>query len=203
MKYLPLTLLCLGSMAVVRPAMAEMFVRPSVMYVSFQNSGYSNKTGLSLAAGTTLGAGAEHELGLEIVLMDWALSQDLNAGGPFVFPTTGSGHLVPYLANYRYRFGAKDAQLRYYLGPSLGLANYRGDLTQIRSGVIANATVSQWSAVYGGTVGVTVKLTDMLELDVGYRYLHVASIDPGSGSNRIPMDATQVNLLHVGLGFRF
>lgn len=190
-------------MAVVCPAMAELFVRPSVMYVSYQNSGYSNKTGLSLAAGATLGARAEHELGLEIGRMDWALSQNVNAGGQFVFPTNGSGHFVPFLANYRYRFGANDAQLRYYLGPSLGLANNRGDLTQYRSGVIAHAAFSQWSAAYGGSVGVTMKLTDTLELDVGYRYLHFAGIDPGSGNNRISMDDTQANLLHVGLGFRF
>ncbi len=189
-------------MAVVRPAMAELFVRPSVMYVSYQNSGYSNKTGLSLAAGSTLGASNEHELGLEIASMNWALTQNAGAG-QFVFTTKGSGQFVPYLVNYRYRFGAEDAQLRVFLGLSLGLANSRGDLTQYRSGAAPHASFSKWSAVYGGAFGATLKLTDAMELEIGYRDLQIASTEVGSGIDRLPMERTKANLLSVGLCFRF
>lgn len=195
--------LCLGIVAAVHPATADMFVRPSIMYVSYQNSGYSGETGFGLAAGANLGARAEHELGLEIATMDWSLDKIGYAGTPYFFRTIGSGRLVPCLANYRYRFDVKAGLVRLYLGASFGLANRRGDLTQYRSGVVAHASFSHWSTAYGGTAGLTVPLADKVELDLGYRYLYVASFEPGSGYNRIPTDDIRANLFQVALGWRF
>jgi opacity protein-like surface antigen len=199
MKPLQLASLFCATFALVHQAAAEWFVRPSALYVNYQNSGYGDNTGLSLATGTTFGSRAQHELSVEVASLKWSISQ-YN-----VWYTTGSGHFVTYLAHYRFRFGPNDSRLRFYLGPSLGLANFRGNLTQYRFGVIAHDSLGRWPLAYGGTFGVTLKLTDITELDVGYRYLYIARSDssPNSAYLHIPTVATKANLLQAGLRFRF
>ena len=199
MKPLQLASLFCATFALVHPAAAEWFVRPSALYVSYQNCGYGDNTGLSLAAGTTLGSLAQHELSVEVASLKWSISQ---YNGWY---TIGSGHFVTYLAHYRFRFGPNNSRLRFYLGPSLGLANFRGNLTQYRFGVVARDNLGRWPLAYGGTAGVTLKFSNVTELDVGYRYLYIARSDssPNSVYLHIPTAAIKANLLHAGLGFRF
>ncbi len=203
MKPIQLAPLLCAVVALASPAAAQWFVRPSVVYIDYQNSGFASKAGLSLAAGSIFGAESEHELGLEVAYLGWGLTQDRNAGGSAADHTSGSGHFIPWLVNYRYHFGAQDAAARFYAGASLGLADNRGDLTQDRSGAVGRTSFSEWSTTFGAAVGVTFRIAGTMEFDLGYRYLHIGGSDPGSGSNRIPMDAAKANLLHAGLNFRF
>jgi len=133
--------------------------------------------------------------------IDWALSRYGYAGTPDFWQTIGDGHYAFYLAHYRFRFGAKGARVRVYLGPSLGRANFRGHLKQYRSGVLARDNLGQWLAASGGTCGLTVRLAGNAELDVGYRYLRIAgsSHDPW----QIPTEVTKASLLQIGLAGRF
>lgn len=203
MKPLQLASLACAIFALAHPAAAEWFVRPSALYVSYQNSGYgnANKTGLSIAAGAAFGACDQHELSIEVASMNWALRKYGYATTPDFFLTTGSGQYDAYLVHYRFRFGSKDARWRAYLGPSLGWANVRGGLTQFRSGVIAHDDLGRWPAAYGGAAGVTLKLTNFTEIDLGYRFLRIAA--PNSSRTHIRTVAVRANLFQAGLGFRF
>jgi opacity protein-like surface antigen len=196
MKTLQLTTWISVSFALIAPAAAaEWFVRPSALYVDYQNSDFADKSGLSLAAGATLGPRAAHELSLEVASLGWSLSQ----AGPWL--TTGSGHFTACLANYRFRFGDPGGRIRFQVGPSVGVAHVRGDLTQYRFGVIVHRGLAQWPAAFAGTAGVTVKLGESSELDLNYRYLYIAGTNFGAMFLQLP--AARANVFQAGLGFRF
>jgi len=184
-------------------AKAEGFIRPGALYVSYKDAGFSDKGGVSLAAGAGFGATKEHELSLEVIRAVWSWKQQF---GSFVgLGFTGAGHCTPILANYRYYFGQADAQIRVYAGASAGVVLSSGDIVLALSGTMRTGSANKTKAAYGAAIGVTGKLSTKLSYDLGYRYLQSDGFDVLYASPALvaPFPGFSAHQLMLSLKFEF
>ena len=174
MKHLHRTLALIAALGAALAVQAGTYVRPIVGYFAFDNSDFKNKTGFGLAVGSTLDSGGNHEVELEIDQVAWEAVW-INPGPRAIGSTfpMGDGHLIPVLVGYRYRTGTPDSPLRFYVGANLGATYVSGDILQSAPSPLDHpwtGSVSSWRATLGGAIGVEIRLTHHVNLDVGYRY---------------------------------
>lgn len=179
-------------------ARAEGFLRPSLLFVSPTMSGASTATGFGLAAGGRFGAKAEHELSLEGDWVKWDESATY-AG----FHVSGSLKYQPLLLNYRYYFGTTESPARFYLSPTAGFACTTAEVNAIGTDVNLAVSDSTWSAAYGAGVGVAIRLAPKVDLDLGYRFLHVKGSSVTISGTTVTLDDANAHILYAGVGFRF
>ena len=147
--------LCLSPLALVATK-ADIFIRPAVLYVSPTNSNLSSKTGYSIAAGTSLGATAQHEVSAEVAQVDWELKRGTSIPG---IGTTGDGKNRLMLANYRYYFSPSETGFRLYAGVFAGATHRSGDIVFMGSGAVYGGSVSETNVAFGGTAGMSLRLS--------------------------------------------
>ena len=187
---------------------ADVFVRPAVWWADYANGGFASKTGGSLAAAVTLGSAQDHEWSLEIARLSWSHRSTIPSPGPTPFAVTGGGHFAPVLANYRYCFGQWFANIRPYVGASVGLTKFTGQLDMPLSGVRYGGNADAWRNTLGGALGLAVPLAGNWAIDLGYRYLRIDGLTfdqpvfPGyNGPTRL--GAIEAHVFSFGLAFRF
>ncbi len=207
MKYLPAAFALLATLGTALTLQAETYLRPGLAHFSFTNSHYEDETGGSLAVGTTLGTGGNHQLEFEADLVAWKAEwlpiADSAGGPPILLPggttTTGDGHLLPLLLGYRYRTGTADSVWRFYAGANLGATRVTGDLLSLQAlpppyGT-RSASVSSWRATAGVAVGVEFRLAPHFRIDLGYRF---RAVDGPTVTLRVPTVPTSSSTQDMG-----
>jgi opacity protein-like surface antigen len=195
-------------LAVAPQARADGYIRPLLQYVSATNVSADapdpkgSKLGGGIAVGCCLGANDEIDLGIEFSTCEIkAPSYDTYSGiYPYgqSFQNTDSLRLQPLLGIVRYQFGNKAARVRPYLGLAVGFTNLTARSIAKNT---TNSTVSEWSGsgtyfTAGGLGGIQIRLSDQIDLDVGYRYCGISSSDL-TGAN------VNTSTLYAGVGVRF
>jgi len=179
-------------------AFADGFVRPLVELVSPHLAGYSTKAGIGVVVGSQFGKQREHEISFECAGTQWNTAQVTSAGVAAV-----SERFVSYLVNYRYHFGSATAPVRFYVGPAVGLTNNNVSFAVARtSGVVADQD-SLWCLTWSASAGLTWALSTRIDLDLGYRYLHVQPQNATLAGSAFNGETVQANVVYAGVGFRF
>ncbi len=179
-------------------ARAEGFIRPSLLFVSPTMSGASTATGFGLAAGGRFGPKAAHEVSLEGAWVSWDESASY-AG----YHVSGTLKYQPLLITYRYYFGTAESPARLYLSPTGGFARTTAEVNAIGSDVNLSVGDSTWSAAYGAGAGVAIRLAPRIDLDLGYRYLHVKGSSVTVSGATVTLDDANAHILYAGVSFRF
>lgn len=133
---------------------AEVFVRPAVWHVNFDDDGMATKTGGSLGIGAALGPGLAHEVGIDAATVAWKLERPSAPASPGAFlGVKGDGRLRPLLVGYRYRFGANGARFQPDAGGSLGVAKVSGELAFEGAGTSYAGPTDDWKTAWAGATG--------------------------------------------------
>ncbi|MBK8478670.1 MAG: hypothetical protein IPL39_21025 [Opitutaceae bacterium] len=203
---------------------AEPFVRIAGNYAVYQRDGFSNRAGLSLAAGTSLGADNNHELGLETGSLDWGYKESFEVPRDVfgaVSGERGDGRLIPVLLTYRYCFGRAATPLRFHIEAVAGYTRSSGSWLEINGslGPLYNQPVpfAAWRPTVGAGLGAEWAVGSRLSIDFGYRWITIgggttpptlvryfynqATFGETTLSRTIP--SMQMSLLTVGLHYRF
>jgi len=189
---------CAAFILISTPTFADGFVRPLVEFISPHEEGYSTKAGAGVAVGTLFGPQRQHEISFECAGTRWNTAQVTSAGVAAV-----SERFVSCLLNYRYHFGPATAPVRFFAGPALGVTNNSIDLAWVRSSGVAAGRASPWSFTWSGSAGIGFKLTEKIELDAGYRFLHVQSYNTIIAGSAYLGRASEADVFYAGVGFRF
>ncbi|MGX1309613.1 opacity protein-like surface antigen [Amorphus suaedae] len=103
---------------------------------------------------------------------------------------------------------APESWIRPYVGGGLGLANLSLDSVEQRmptGGVTAFADNSEWNFAWSVAAGVTLDLSEAIELDAGYRYVNFGEAKTGIGSNgsSVSIDGIDSHELRFGVRYLF
>ena len=174
----------------------QWFVRPFASYIGATDKNYSDSGAFGAAIGTTLGAQQSEEFAFE----GSGFYYDLKS------PYGGSaGHetFVPTLLTYRHYFAPANAATRFYIGAGAGVTEVLTHLHASGYGYHADRTETAFPFTAEGSVGVAVRLSDLITLDVGYRYLHIASHSVSFAGYIVPAGTFDANTAYAGVAFRF
>lgn len=179
-------------------ASADTFIRPAAYYVSPTTDGYSSAGAGAVSIGFSRGENLQHEFSMEVAYVRWNSSTNVSG-----IAVSGSEHYMPYLANYRFLFGQKGDTLRAYIGPAIGVMNSRIDVSaRSRFGSFSDSS-SAWAFAAAGSAGVVLKLSDKVNLDIGYKYLHAEAASYTIAGVNLEAGAARAHMLGAGIGIRF
>jgi opacity protein-like surface antigen len=192
------TAACAAMLLLNLPVFAEGFVRPLVEFISPETDGYSTRAGVGAVVGSQFGKQEEHELSFEAAGTQWNTARVSSVGAVAL-----QERFVTCLLNYRYHFGPATAPVRFYAGPSLGYTN--NDVSGAVTGAhgVTAGRESIWNLTWSGSAGLTFKLSEKIELDVGYRFLHVQPRDTTLAGYAFKGEAVKAHVVYAGVGFRF
>ena len=184
-------------------AFAGGFVRPIIGIADPSTDGYSSATTAGLCAGyywNSETSSISKEASLEIGYTKWTYRGDVDGYG-----VRAKEEYLPVLLNLRAHFplGKELERVRFYFGPSLGLAQARGTVKVSDDEDTYSASVSDWSFCYGGTAGFVFQLTDKVDLDVGFRLLRLEGSDFDVEGYQLETEASTTKIWYAGLGYRF
>lgn len=181
---------------------AAPFARAGAHYYSYSSSEYSSEMGGGLAVGLSFGPAGEHEVSLDLAHVAWSWSRPTGLAAGLGF--SGEGHLTPVLANYRRYFGAGDARVRWYAGIGAGIVRSSGDAKFDGSGTSYGGSADGTSAAFGGTLGLSGKLSAAVAYDLGYRYLQAQDVDVTTQAGPVlHLPAPSAHVLALGVTVRF
>lgn len=198
-------------------AATEFFVRANASYADYQADAFASKTGPTLEAGALIGSSSRHAVGVEFARFPWEMDAtfpSLLAPGSSL-GTTGSGHLAPLLASYRYYFQKPDARWRFFLGVAAGATQISGRIDTRLSGTASGGEVKGWANTAAGTAGLALAITRNVALELSCRYLQTEEIDyvsygfagslgfVGPASPPTPFAASKLRVASLGLSIKF
>jgi opacity protein-like surface antigen len=181
---------------------AEYFVRPIVANVDIRTAGYTNATSLGFCAGYFWDGeepSMRNEISLEYGSATWKF--DFYGQG---YAIHASEQHQPIFMNFRVHGSGEWAMknLRFYLGPCLGWTYSTGRATATGS-VIGSANISAWNFTYGGSAGFNYRISRLVDVDVGYRYLHIAGGAYTTDGITVTTESAGARILYAGIGFHF
>jgi len=175
------------------------FIRPTVGFVSPDAEGYDDSIYLGADIGSFLGKNQNHEVSGEIGFVAWEFDQREGA-----FRAEGEETYVPLLVNYRYYVGTPDVnKVRFFFGPSLGFTEATYEVKVTGPGMNLKGDASELLFTYAVNLGVEIKFTEKLSLNLGYRYLHIKGTDTELFGSRIDLDDSKAHVGFAGLTCRF
>lgn len=174
------------------------FVRPVIAYVAPEADGYDDAGYIGVAAGATLGATRQHEIGGEIGGTGWEFDERFGS-----IRSQGEENYVPILANYRYYVQPAGAKVRVFFGPSIGFTSASYEIEVSGPGLFQKDDSTEVLFTIAGNVGVDFQLNDKLSLNVGYRYLYIEGGDTELLGTNIDLDESKAHLIFAGLNIRF
>lgn len=177
-------------------AAGSYFVRPFVSYVGATDKAYSDAASSGAAIGTVVGPQQSEEFAFE------ASGFHYNLKGPDGGSDGGETY-VPMLLTYRHYFGPANAHTRFYIGAGAGVTDVITHVHASGYGYHIDATDTSFPFTAEGSVGVAVRLSDLLTLDVGYRYLHIDSRNVTVAGYTVGTGAFNANTAYAGVVFRF
>lgn len=195
-------LAALGAATLATASSAEYFIRPLIAHVDPDQDGYSSATGFGLAGGRYFGPKLQHELSVDLTFTKWEDSANMGSMGSV---SAEEAHM-PVLVHYKYHFALSDgpSPLRLYVGPGLGMTQTELDLrgTVTGLGTFADSD-SNWNFTWAASVGIIFKLSPKVDLDFGYRYLHVKGSDYNLLGGTFEAEDGKASVFYGGVGFRF
>ena len=105
------------------------FLRPEMGRLDFPSRHYSNEPCYGIEIGRQFGPQGAHEVNLEWTRsnLEYSAFPDPKLiGGASII---ASGHIQPILVGYRYYFGPAGSRLRFFAGPSFGMAKASVDVS--------------------------------------------------------------------------
>ena len=164
------------------------FLRPEMGRLDFPSRHYSNEPCYGIEIGRQFGPQGAHEVNLEWTRsnLEYSAFPDPKLiGGASII---ASGHIQPILVGYRYYFGPAGSRLRFFAGPSFGMAKASVDVSYWADlPVQFRGTTDRWRFCSGGKAGLALSLTPKCSLQIGYRYLLMTDLGyfntSGSSSN--------------------
>jgi opacity protein-like surface antigen len=171
----------------------------------FQPEGF--EFGTAITVGVRLGANDQHGVSLTSGYTKW---EGERAGGGISLLLNDEVEQIPLLVNYRYNFGVTE-KLTLSLGPTAGFIHEEATTNvYLNTGVpnikpVGSYSDTDWKTAFGGTIGLSYKLTSAWELTASAQILEVSSSvysTAGVGPNDLrPYDsATRVSYT-LGVGF--
>lgn len=189
---------------------AEAFIRPEAWHVDYRADRFEAKFGAAVAIGAGLGEAGRHEASLVIATVPWAMA--LPAG---TLGSAGDGHITPLLASYRFAVAGAEGRWRIHAGALAGATKFSGKIETRLSGVAYTGDVDAWAATLGGQIGVAVKLSPRVALELGFSYLHFDDVgystrfltgSGGAGGGAGPagsFPAQEAGVVSLGLAVKF
>lgn len=178
------------------PTSGHWFVRPFASYIGATDKDYSDSAAIGAAIGTTLGAQQSEELAFEASGFHYTISSPY--GGSMGWET-----YLPALFTYRHYFGPASATTRFYLGAGAGFTEVITHLHYSGYGYHVDNTETDFPFTAEGSVGLAVRLSELVTLDVGYRYLHIDSRNVSVAGYVAHTGAFDANTAYAGVAFRF
>ena len=178
---------------------AESYLRPIISNVSPSTEGYSNAVAGGLSAGFYWGPRGQHEINYEWGYTYWDSKGVLSNMGYAIRET-----FMPHLINYRFNLRLSESNnYSWYLGPSLGFTNNKVTIEATSGSQRVSFSQADWSFTFGGTTGINLRLTDRIDLDLGYRYLSVKGAKYTVSGVTFESQNAHANIVYAGIGFRF
>lgn len=183
--------------------LAETFVRPIIGIADPSTDGYSSATTGGLCAGYYWhgeNASVTKEASLELGYTRWTYRGDLEG-----YSVRAKEEYLPVLLNLRAHFpmGQNLDRVRFYFGPSLGLAQARGSAKVKVGSTTYSGSATDWAFCYGGTAGFVFQLSDKVDLDLGFRLLRLEGSDFDVGGSHFEGEASTTKIWYAGLGYRY
>jgi opacity protein-like surface antigen len=103
---------------------------------------------------------------------------------------------------------APESWIRPYVGGGVGVANLSLDSVEQRlpaGGTATFADNSEWNFAWSVAAGVTLDVSEAVELDAGYRYVNFGDARTGTGSNgsHVTLDGVDGHELRLGIRYLF
>lgn len=103
---------------------------------------------------------------------------------------------------------APESWVRPYVGGGLGVANLSLDSVEQQmpgGGTTAFSDNSEWNLAWSLAAGVTLDVSEALELDAGYRYINFGDARTGTGSNgsHVTLDGVDGHEVRFGIRYLF
>jgi opacity protein-like surface antigen len=190
-----LSIICAACYAETQSNKSQWFVRTNALLVSPSEDGYSNAGGIGASLGAMFGAGLQHEFNVEFGYTNWKMDDYI--GNVRVKATE---HHLPVLASYRYYFNADGAPVRPYVSPGFGYQFTKVDAEAVGYG---SESASDGSFCYTGAIGALIRLTDKIDFDLGYRYLHADGMSGDVQGVPYETDAFAAHIGYLGVSFKF
>lgn len=140
----------------------------------------------------------------------FAPSRDFSAG---TSGTAGDGAISGSLTSTvllasAYAEFAPDSWVRPYVGGGLGVANLSLDTVQQRmpgGGTTTFSDNSEWNLAWSLAAGVTLDVSEAVELDAGYRYVNFGDATTGTGTNgsHVTLDGIDGHEVRFGIRYLF
>jgi opacity protein-like surface antigen len=143
----------------------------------FQPEGF--EFGTAITAGVRFGTKDQHEVSLSSGYTKW---EGDRVGGGVSLSLNDEVAQIPLLLNYRYNFGVTE-KLTLSLGPTAGLIHEEATTNVYLNTGVPNVkpagsySDTDWKTAFGGTIGLSYKLTSAWELTASAQVLKVSSSD--------------------------
>ena len=182
---------------------SEMFIRPIVSSVNPSTSGISNATGVGFCTGVywrEKTEDVEKEISFEFLRANW--SADASDAG---YNGHASATFMPLLLNLRVNVCPDNdlKLLRLYIGPSFGETRATAKLHITGNGADFYASDSDWSFSWGGSAGFLIRVSERVDIDVGYRYLSASESKFSYQGSTFSTGTNKANIYYCGVGVRF
>jgi opacity protein-like surface antigen len=203
MNYKSLVTIALFSGILTQGRAVDAFIGPIVTEVDPHIAGASSATGFGFCTGVYWRTGQE-DLEKEISFEAWrAKWTGWDARG--VRQDSFSDTFMPLMLNLRANIApfSDYKRLRVYIGPSVGMARANGRDHIVGGGMNQFYDDSVWNVVWGGTAGIIFRLTERLDINLGYRLLVVSKTTYEYQGQGYGFGRRAMNVFSLGMGIRF
>ncbi len=186
---------------------AQAFVRPLVGLVEPRDSDASSGTYLGLVSGyywRGADSSVTKEVSVEFGRAKWDYDTTILSYG-----VHGEESYVPVVLNLRAHVDIpEELQIpgfRFYIGPSIGTsyAKYEVSIKDSGGSTLFADDDSNWVFTYGASAGFVVPIYKAIDLDIGYRFIHLDGDDVEIAGQNMSISSSSVHVLYMGIGYRF
>ena len=178
---------------------AESYLRAIISNVSPSTEGYSSAVAGGVSVGFYWGSKGQHEINYEWGYTHWD-SEGMFSNMRYAMRET----FMPHLINYRFNLRLSESNnYSWYFGPSLGFTNSKVELEGASGSQRVSFSQTDWSFTFGGTTGINLRLTDRIDLDLGYRYLSLKGAKYTASGVTLETKNAHASIVYAGIGFRF
>jgi opacity protein-like surface antigen len=203
MNYKSLVTIALFSGILTQGRAVDAFISPIVTQMDPHVAGASNATGLGFCTGVYWRTGQddlEKEISFEYWKAKWT---GWDAKG--VRQDSFSDTLEPLMLNLRANIApiSDYKWLRVYIGPSVGMARANGRDHITGGGMNQYFDDSVWNMVWGGTAGFIFRLSQRVDINIGYRLLVLPKTTYDYQGQGYGFGRRALNVVSLGVGMRF